>query len=135
MMRMLCRLISALVVVCALGLAFAARPTPAQEPNATDTATPTVEVRDGTEEATLPNETNDVFMFRGNPGHTGEMPGPDPEGQIGELWRVETGQEIWSSPAVVDGVVYIGTGGGHDVTGAVLALDAVLIVRVVDSRH
>lgn len=68
--------------------------------------------------------SGDVPMYLGNPARTGEMPGPDPVGRIGELWRVETGKDVYSSPAVVDGMVYIGTGWGADTIGAVLALDA-----------
>ena len=51
---------------------------------------------------------NDVPMFRANPGHTGEMPGPgpDPSAPIDIHWQFSTGFLLTSSPAVVNGVVY-----------------------------
>ena len=30
-----------------------------------------------------------------------------------ERWRFETGGEVWSSPAVVDGVLYVGSADGY----------------------
>lgn len=60
-----------------------------------------------------------VPMFRGNPARTGVNPGPGVEGSPGLLWRFETGDRVLSSPAVVDGVVYIGSDDGK-----VYALDA-----------
>jgi outer membrane protein assembly factor BamB len=67
--------------------------------------------------ATMP----DVAMFRGNAARTGVMPGPgpDPEQGLGVRWRVDTGAVIGSSPAVADGVVYIGSW-----DGSLFALDA-----------
>lgn len=52
-----------------------------------------------------------VPMFRGNPARTGEMPGPGPDDSNGieMMWRFATGDVIASSPAVVDGVVYVGS--------------------------
>lgn len=52
--------------------------------------------------------SQDVLMFRSNPGHTGEMPGPgpDPTQSVVELWRSDVGSS--ASPAVVDGTVYVG---------------------------
>jgi eukaryotic-like serine/threonine-protein kinase len=47
-------------------------------------------------------------MFRGNPARTGSMPGMGPEGPPVELWRFQAEGGIASTPAVVDGVVYIG---------------------------
>src|SRR5947207_2285217 len=51
----------------------------------------------------------DVPMFRGNPAHTGEMPGPGPQGNPSARWRFDTGDGVYSSPAVVGGVVYVGS--------------------------
>jgi outer membrane protein assembly factor BamB/S1-C subfamily serine protease len=63
-------------------------------------------------------------MYRGDDGRSGVMPGPGPGGGIGELWRVETGEAVWSSPVVVEGSLYLGTGDADDSSGFVLALDA-----------
>ena len=49
-------------------------------------------------------------MFRGNPAHTGEHPGPGPEGAPALRRRFDMGEiDTNSSPAVVDGVVYVGS--------------------------
>ena len=58
-------------------------------------------------------------MYRGGPDRSGVFPGPGPEGTVIEHWHVDTGSAIHSQPAVVDGVVYLTTGGGE-----ILALDA-----------
>ena len=60
-----------------------------------------------------------VPMFRGDSARTGENPGPGVERPPSLLWRFQTGGWVDSSPAVVDGVVYIGSQGNH-----VYALDA-----------
>ena len=59
-------------------------------------------------------------MFRGNPARTGVLPGPGPKGQPRELWRFDTGEHVMSSPAIVDGVVYVGSLDNH-----IYAVDAV----------
>jgi outer membrane protein assembly factor BamB len=53
-----------------------------------------------------------VPMFRGDPAHTGVAPGPGPSGNPpAVLWSFKpNGFEVRSSPAVVDGTVYIGHG-------------------------
>ncbi len=58
---------------------------------------------------------SDVPMFRGNAARTGEMPGPGPASAngISERWRFTTGISVISSPAVVDGVVYVGSDDGN----------------------
>ncbi len=58
--------------------------------------------------------TGDVPMFRGGPARTGEMPGPGPGGKISALWtwEGEEGAYVLSSPAVVNGVIYVGTEDG-----------------------
>ena len=43
--------------------------------------------------------TGDWPMFRGDPAHTGAMPGSGPSGEVGVRWRVETGGG-WNSAAV-----------------------------------
>jgi outer membrane protein assembly factor BamB len=67
-----------------------------------------------------PEVDNDVSMFRGNPAHTGEMagPGPDPDLPVVERWSFTAGRSV-STPAVVDGVVYVGSQDGN-----LYALDA-----------
>ena len=54
----------------------------------------------------------DVPMFRGNPAHTSVQPGADPEGATSVRRRVDTDGAVFSSPAVVDGVVYVGSWDG-----------------------
>jgi eukaryotic-like serine/threonine-protein kinase len=69
-----------------------------------------------------------VPMFRGNPARTGVMPGPGPQEPVGILWRsplLETGDRVWSSPAVANGLVYVGTATFiGSPAGALHALDA-----------
>ena len=50
-------------------------------------------------------------MYQGNPARTGEMPGPGPDDSNGveAIWQFAAAGVISSSPAVVDGVVYIGS--------------------------
>ena len=60
-----------------------------------------------------------IPVSRGGPARTGEQPGPGPGGVPGVGWQVETGAALSASPAIVDGVVYIGT---YD--RQLLALDA-----------
>jgi outer membrane protein assembly factor BamB len=52
-----------------------------------------------------------VSMFRGNAARTGELPGPVPtmDKPIIIKWRFSTGSSIYSSPAVVGGIVYVGS--------------------------
>src|SRR5215213_9916932 len=52
--------------------------------------------------------TTDWPMFRGNPARTGAMPGTGPQGSPTELWRFQAAGGIDSTPAVADGVVYVG---------------------------
>lgn len=50
-----------------------------------------------------------VPMYRGGPARTGEDPGPGPRGTPAVRWAAWLGFLISSSPAVVDGVVYVGS--------------------------
>jgi outer membrane protein assembly factor BamB len=50
-----------------------------------------------------------VPMFRGDAGRTGQNTGPGPTGVPVLLWSARLGQFISSSPAVVGGIVYVGT--------------------------
>jgi outer membrane protein assembly factor BamB len=63
--------------------------------------------------------TSDVFFDRGNLARTGEMPGSGPETKPPLLWSfVDEEDGVFSSPAVVDGVVYVSN------RGRLLALDS-----------
>jgi hypothetical protein len=60
--------------------------------------------------------SSDVPMFRGNAARTGEMPGPGPDDANGveAIWTFATGDWVYySSPAVVAGVVYVGSRDNH----------------------
>jgi outer membrane protein assembly factor BamB len=63
--------------------------------------------------------TEDSQMFRGDPAHTGQQPGPGILASPDHLWRVRTNGKITSSPAVVDGVLFVGSYDSY-----VYALDA-----------
>src|SRR5215217_3695911 len=52
--------------------------------------------------------TADWPMFRGNPARTGSVQAIGPQGSPTELWRFQAAGGIASTPAVVDGVVYVG---------------------------
>ncbi|HUR96380.1 MAG TPA: PQQ-binding-like beta-propeller repeat protein [Gemmatimonadales bacterium] len=58
-------------------------------------------------------------VFRGDLAHTGSYASPPLTRFGGVQWRVQTGGPVQSSPAVVDGVVYVGSGDGN-----LYALDA-----------
>lgn len=99
------RVVSGIPLV-AMGLSFgvpgavAAAPTPQATPEA-------------------PTTSRNVSMFRAIPAHTGEMPGPGPLSDPHVVWQFETGG-VRSSPAVVDGTVFVGA-----LDGALYAIDAV----------
>jgi outer membrane protein assembly factor BamB len=81
-------------------------PTPTQIPDwAVPTATPEL------------NES--VVMYRGDAAHTGELPGPGIVGRPYRAWRFDSAGELYSSPAVVDGLVFVGSKSGY-----LFALDA-----------
>jgi len=64
-----------------------------------------------------------VVMYRGDAAHTGELPGPGIVGRPYRAWRFDSAGELYSSPAVVDGTVYVGSKSGFlfalDVTNGV----------------
>lgn len=67
----------------------------------------------GTATATAPPTSAAAApMFRSGPTRTGEDPGPGPQGDPTLLWRVDTAGEIYSSPAVAGGMVYLGSKSG-----------------------
>ena len=53
-----------------------------------------------------------VPMLGGTSDHAGIHPGPGPSGRPVTKWRQHTGGELYSSPVVVDGTVYVGTKSG-----------------------
>src|SRR5208283_3347635 len=67
---------------------------------------------------TAQQSSADWTMFRADPSHSGAEAGNSPLTSM-LLWRYTTGSWVYSSPAVVDGVVYVGS---ED--GSVYALNA-----------
>lgn len=63
--------------------------------------------------------TGEVAMYRGGPQHDGQLVGPAPATAPKLGWRFDTGGEVYSSPAVANGVLYVA---GKD--GMLYALDA-----------
>ena len=55
---------------------------------------------------------NETAMFRGDPQHTGVYLTEGIEEAPSVLWKFATGGRVLSSPAVVDGVAYIGSDDG-----------------------
>jgi outer membrane protein assembly factor BamB len=51
-------------------------------------------------------------MFRGDPAHSGIYTGNGVPKLNGVKWKFQTGGEVVSSPAIVDGVVYVGSNDG-----------------------
>ncbi|MDQ3044889.1 MAG: PQQ-binding-like beta-propeller repeat protein, partial [Chloroflexota bacterium] len=70
------------------------------------------EVASTPESRVVVRSSGEVPMYRGDARHTGRQPGPAPVGNPTLAWRVDTEGEIYSSPAVVDGVLYIGSKNG-----------------------
>ena len=74
-------------------------------------------------EDTTPDRASDADaepwpMYGSGVANAGHVPGgTGPAGGVTERWRFETGAEVGSSPAVVDGTVYVGS-----TDGAVYAL-------------
>ncbi len=70
-------------------------------------------------------EAAGVPFFRGNLARTGEHPGPGPIGEPVERWALQLGQFLSSTPAVVDGIVYVGSIVPSSLEGgALFAVDA-----------
>jgi outer membrane protein assembly factor BamB len=67
----------------------------------------------------IPTRSADVPMFQGDPARTGAMPGPGPVGTPIVRWRFATGGAVVGAPALVDGVLYVGSDDGN-----LYALDA-----------
>jgi len=64
-------------------------------------------------------------MFRGNPGRTGEYPGPGPRAPVAPLWGTRLGSAVSSTPALADGVLFVGSVSEYSLAGGALhAVDA-----------
>ncbi len=78
-----------------------------------------------------PPASTEVPMFRGNPGRTGENPGPGPAGSPTARWKARLGTAITSSPSVTDGIIYIGSVAPTTVSGGALhAVDAATGIEI-----
>jgi outer membrane protein assembly factor BamB len=64
-----------------------------------------------TESRPEPTRASNSWPMRGaNMANTGYQPQhPAPANDVTTHWTVETGHQVWSSPAVVDGTVYVGS--------------------------
>ena len=54
----------------------------------------------------------EVPMYRGGPLHNGQLPGPPPRSNPRLAWRFDTGGEVYSSPAIADGIIYVASKSG-----------------------
>jgi len=75
----------------------------------------------GVSGATPPGDgiTGEVTMYRGGPEHAGQLPGPPPATAPRIAWRFDTGGEVYSSPAITNGILYVASK-----DGLLFALDA-----------
>lgn len=87
------------------------------------TATPALTTRTISDDAgTAPSGTGirgDVSMYRGGPYHDGQLAGPAPVNTPKLVWRFDTGGEVYSSPAISNGMLYVASK-----DGVLFALDA-----------
>lgn len=74
--------------------------------------TSTAEAADWESTAPATPLSGSVTMFRGNAAHTGELPGPGITGRPYRVWRFDAAGELYSSPAVDRGLVYVGSKSG-----------------------
>lgn len=63
--------------------------------------------------------TGEVAMYRGGPRHDGQLAGPAPATTPHLAWRFDTGGEVYSSPAIANGMLYVASK-----DGILYALDA-----------
>jgi outer membrane protein assembly factor BamB len=59
------------------------------------------------------SSTNNWHMFRHDLNHTGYTAGNGPTDSFKSLWNFTAGAAVWSSPAVVDGYVFVGCRDGN----------------------
>jgi outer membrane protein assembly factor BamB len=75
--------------------------------------------------STAPTDYGSVPMYRGGPARTGENPGLGPNGTPELRWKAWLGVIVSSSPAVDNGLVYVGSASPLDPAGGALhAIDA-----------
>ena len=65
----------------------------------------------------------EAAMFGGGPARAGVHEGPGPEAPVEAKWRFETDGRVYSSPAVVGGTVYVGSGDRGSEDRHVYAID------------
>jgi eukaryotic-like serine/threonine-protein kinase len=58
----------------------------------------------------VPSLSQDAAMFRGNPQHTGIYDSTGPTQSSAVKWKFHTGGSVISSPAIANGMVYVGSG-------------------------
>jgi outer membrane protein assembly factor BamB len=63
--------------------------------------------------ASADSSTNDWTTFRYDLNHTGYTAGNGPSDSFKSLWNYTTGAAVWSSPAVVNGYVFVGCRDGN----------------------
>lgn len=56
--------------------------------------------------------TTDVLSFRGDSGHSGRQPGPAPASNLKLAWRFDTGGEVYSTPVIAGGILYVSSKDG-----------------------
>jgi glucose dehydrogenase len=98
-----------LVAAACAGQAAATTTQPVSVTQAVTTATQAVTT---TKQAVTTNKAAGetlAAMFRANPERTGAYPSGGPSELHGLVWKFETGDVVWSSPAITDGVVYVGS--------------------------
>jgi outer membrane protein assembly factor BamB len=90
------------------------RPLPFRAPVATGegSAPPAVDATGGRPTAAGGVGSGEVAMFRGDPARSGVNPGPGPGNEPRLRWRSHTGGDLFSSPVVAGGRVFVGTQGG-----------------------
>ena len=72
-----------------------------------------------TDSADRPGVEGEVAMYRGGPLHDGLFPGPPPANNPKLAWRFDTGGEVYSSPSIADGIIYVASK-----TGILYAIEA-----------
>ena len=81
---------------------------PRGSPGVAAVATPPAVLTD----AGQPGIRGEVAMYRGGPLHNGILPGPPPETNPRLAWRFDTGGEVYSSPAIANGIIYVASKSG-----------------------
>jgi outer membrane protein assembly factor BamB len=88
-------------------------PPPKGSVSALSAATATPGLESSGENAGNAKTLRTVAMFRGDAQHTGVLPGPVPDGHPDLKWRLDTAGEVYSSPVINAGTVFIGSKNGY----------------------